>query len=148
MRALLDTNILFSVVVYPESSVAQALAFAINHGVELFVASASLDELTRSLNNKTAQRAARERNLDLPLRAELVLELCTVVDATPSTRYVDDDPDDDWIISAAIAAAVDVIVTGDKAILAMPHFDGIRTASPREFAAMIEARSTQQAGQT
>lgn len=43
------------------------------------------------------------------------------------------DPNDDMVIECAINAGADVIVTGDKDLLAVRSYEGIRIITPREF---------------
>jgi predicted nucleic acid-binding protein len=45
----------------------------------------------------------------------------------------DDDPDDNKIIECALAAGADAIVTGDKHLLRLGQYGGIRIVRVREF---------------
>ena len=52
----------------------------------------------------------------------------------PALRVVLNDPKDDPIIAAAVAAKADYLVTGDRAhLLPIGEYQGIRSSSPREF---------------
>jgi putative PIN family toxin of toxin-antitoxin system len=42
------------------------------------------------------------------------------------------DPDDDVVIATAIAAGADLLVTGDKDLLSVGHYEGGRIVSVRE----------------
>lgn len=50
--------------------------------------------------------------------------------ATPSVIAAD--PDDDQVIAAAIAAQADVIVSGDRHLLALGNYQRIRIIAPAE----------------
>jgi predicted nucleic acid-binding protein len=50
--------------------------------------------------------------------------------ASPVSR----DPDDDNILATAVAGSCDCIITGDKDLLVLKQFEGIKILSPREFA--------------
>jgi len=49
------------------------------------------------------------------------------------------DPDDDVVLGTAIAATVDYVVTGDRALLSVTEFRGVRIASVRDVLDEIEA---------
>jgi uncharacterized protein len=51
------------------------------------------------------------------------------------------DPDDDEVLALAIAAKVDLIVSGDKDLLVMQSFAGIPILAPAEAVGLIEATS-------
>ena len=48
-------------------------------------------------------------------------------------RGVCRDPQDDMVLECAVNAGADVIVTGDKDLLALGEYEGIRILSPRAF---------------
>ena len=43
------------------------------------------------------------------------------------------DPDDDLVLGTALAGGADYIVTGDKDLLVLQAYSGIKIVSPREF---------------
>jgi putative PIN family toxin of toxin-antitoxin system len=55
---------------------------------------------------------------------------------TPEVRVVAD-PDDDRFIACALALTAEYIVTGDKALLDVRHYQGINVVTPREFLDII-----------
>lgn len=55
-------------------------------------------------------------------------------------RGVCRDPNDDVIIECAVIAGADFIVTGDKDLLAVRQYQGIRIVTPRDFLDEFEAR--------
>jgi uncharacterized protein len=52
---------------------------------------------------------------------------------THSLKIVVADPDDDKFIAGALALKAEVIITGDKAILALKEYLGIRIMTPHQF---------------
>jgi uncharacterized protein len=46
---------------------------------------------------------------------------------------VSDDPDDDKFLACALAAKCKLIISGDKHLLKMSGFEGIKVLKPREF---------------
>ena len=57
---------------------------------------------------------------------------CHFAARTPSLKLCDD-PDDDKFIEAAVALKAKAIVSGDKALLRVKEYVGIRIYTPREF---------------
>ncbi len=52
------------------------------------------------------------------------------------------DPDDDWVLATALAGRCECIVTGDKDLLALQTFAGIRILSPGAFWAYESERGS------
>lgn len=52
---------------------------------------------------------------------------------TPKIKIVKNDPDDDKFIECAVALKADVIVTGDREVLNIKEYAGIRILSPQKF---------------
>ena len=111
MRILIDTNVLFSALVFPRSKPARALIYASqNH--EIFLCDQSLTELRNILNRKAPQFLADAEVLFAELAYELIP---AVVNGSKLIRDAKDQP----ILNAAIVADVDVILTGDKDFLSL-----------------------------
>ncbi|MBT3376528.1 MAG: putative toxin-antitoxin system toxin component, PIN family [Lentisphaerae bacterium] len=51
---------------------------------------------------------------------------------------VPDDPDDDAVLEAAVAAAADTVVSGDEHLLRLVEFRGIRILSPAALIAEVD----------
>ena len=69
---------------------------------------------------------SRERSLDE------VRQLTEVFQPSPLPRPVCRDPDDDEVLALALAAQVDLIVSGDDDLLVLQTFEGIPVLSVRE----------------
>ena len=111
MRVLIDTNILFSALLFPHSKPAQAL-FHVANNHEIILCDRNISELRDILSRKAAKYLP---DADV-LLAELPYELIPAVDhAEKLIRDAKDQP----ILNAAIVADVDVILTGDKDFLSL-----------------------------
>ena len=52
---------------------------------------------------------------------------------TPKIKIIKDDPDDDKFIECAVALKANAIITGDREILAIKKYMGIKILTPRQF---------------
>lgn len=111
MRILIDTNILFSALLFPHSKPAQALLYvADNHKIVL--CDRNIFEL-RDILRRKAPKYLPDAEV---LLAELSFELIPAIDyAEKLIRDAKDQP----ILNAAIVSDVDVILTGDKDFLSL-----------------------------
>ena len=111
MRILVDTNILFSALLFPHSKPAQALLYAVDHH-EIVLCDRNITEL-RDILKRKAPKYLPDAEV---LIAELPYELIPAVDhAEKLIRDANDQP----ILNAAIVADVDAILTGDKDFLSI-----------------------------
>ncbi len=63
----------------------------------------------------------------------LVLVTADFVAAHDLSEPVCSDPDDDKFLACAIASGVSLIVSGDRALLRVDGFAGVRVVTPRTF---------------
>src|SRR4030042_1986070 len=54
---------------------------------------------------------------------------------TPKIQIIKNDPDDDKFIECAMALKADAVITGDREILAVKEYTGIRIVTPQQFLA-------------
>ena len=124
MRILVDTNILFSALLFPHSKPAQALLYAVDHH-EIVLCDRNITEL-RDILKRKAPKYLPDAEV---LIAELPYELIPAVDhAEKLIRDAKDQP----ILNAAIVADVDAILTGDKDFLSL-EMDHPRCLTAAQF---------------
>ena len=65
---------------------------------------------------------------------ERIHDACTVLqDRPPEIQAVPDDPDDDRVIATALAAGVDMIISGDRHLLKVGEYEGIKIVRLSDF---------------
>lgn len=141
LRLLLDTNVVVAGLLWngpPRRLIERAIE---DETIELFSSSALLDELAHTL--EYAKFAIRIRTFGTDI-ATLTAQYATIISLVMPTavpRVVAGDPDDDHVIAAAVAARVELIVSGDlKHLLPIGSHQGIAIISVREAIRRIEAR--------
>lgn len=111
MRVLIDTNVLFSALLFPGSKPAKAPLYIADH-YEIVLCDRNIVELREILRRK-APKYLPDAEV---LFAEMAYELIPAVDhAEKLIRDAKDQP----ILNAAIVADVDIILTGDKDFLSL-----------------------------
>jgi len=127
VRAVFDTNIFVSAFVFPGGRAEEAVMKASQGDVELVISKPvireTLDVLARKFD-RTPEELARV--------AVFLSELGEVVAPRTKLTVLDDEPDN-RILECAVAGSVDVIVTGDQAMLDLGSYEGIRIMTLREF---------------
>ena len=56
-----------------------------------------------------------------------------------SVRGIAENEEDDLVLTTAIAGNADVLVTGDRALLALDPFEDVSIKSPRAFLTQLDA---------
>jgi uncharacterized protein len=128
MRAVLDTNVLISAVIFPSSVPRQAVGKSLRDGVVLF-SEQTMDELKRVLfRSKFDRYVSREARAVFLAQLESVAEMVATVQIVRECR----DPKDDKFLEVALNGEADAIVTGDADLLRMGPWRGIEIRSPAD----------------
>ena len=126
-KVVLDTNTLVASA-YAEGSASRRIVEACLRGEVVAVLSPALkDEYLHILG-----RAVRTRGYDEALRR--FIDCALMVEPGAAPRVVPDDPEDDKLVAAALAAAADALVTNDRHLLGLDPYGRLRILRPAEFA--------------
>jgi putative PIN family toxin of toxin-antitoxin system len=137
IRAVLDTNLLVSYLLTHRPPIATLIdehlaqeRFCLVTGAHL------LEELDRVLRYPKLQRyyseEARTRFV------ALIAALSEVVELPESVPPISRDPDDDWVIACAVVGQADVIVSGDRDLLALEQVGRIPILSAAQVLEILE----------
>lgn len=139
MRIVLDTNVVISGLLWRGTPHQLLQAIHQRSDVRVFTSQALLEELTDVLTRPAATKqlaaigkTAREVLADFMDAVELV-------EPTNVPSVVTTDPDDDHVIAAAVAAQAELVVSGDRDLLAVSAYQEIAIASPAEALARVIA---------
>src|SRR5579864_4975451 len=127
-RVVIDTNVLVSRLLLPDSIPAQAVRKARREG-RLLVSEATMYELADVLSRRKLDRYASVEN-----RRQFIRELRRVAELVPIIQIVREcrDPSDDKILEVALNGRADLIITGDNDLLALNPWREIAIVSPAE----------------
>lgn len=127
-RLVVDTNVFASAIIFPRSIPRQVVDDALDHGVVLF-SEATMSELTEVLSRSKFARYVSRREREL-----FLAQIGSAAEFVPIIRLVLEcrDPKDDKFLEVALNGRADVIITGDKDLLAMNPWRGIAILSPAD----------------
>ena len=134
-RAVLDSSVLVSAFLTPHGSVVRLLRAPMRDRYALCLSDAILTETAETLLSKSRlRRSFAYADNDVREYVRWLLTQAVMVPDSPAPRVVLNDPKDDPIVAAAVAAKADYLVTGDRAhLLPIGEYQGIRIISPRQF---------------
>ncbi len=140
LRAVLDTNVLLSAFIRPGGPPGQILQLLLQHqAFELVLSDHILDELRRTLSYPKVRRCMRISADEVEQSLIALALMATVVEGELKVSVVQDDPDDDMFIAAALESGADVVVSGDDHLLKVKEYEGVRVLTPRVFLEMLRA---------
>ena len=129
VRVLIDTNVLLSGIFWPGKS--KALLNAVRQGEIHYITSKHLlDELQGVLSDPTKPFGLNDHEID-----KIINEIRTFAEIIVPTSHIEvcRDPDDNRVLECAIDGEVDYIITGDKDILVLDSFEGIKIITVDNF---------------
>jgi putative PIN family toxin of toxin-antitoxin system len=128
VRIILDTNVFVSGIFFagPPYRILEAWR---DGKIQLVASHKILDEYQRVEDTLAEQFPG----VDLQPILELVAMNAEVFSDQNLPEPVCDDPDDDKFIACALASGCKVIVSGDRHLLKVSGFGGIRVVRPRQF---------------
>ena len=119
MRVVFDSNVLIAALLFPEGRAAAAVENILDGSDELVLSPPILREILSVL----ARKFSRDRE-ELSRVAVVLGEMGEIVNPSRRLTVFRDEPDN-RILECAVEGKADVIVTGDKAMLALSEYRGI-----------------------
>jgi len=129
LRVVVDTNVLVSRLLAPDSVPARVVSHAVRHG-RLLVSEATLAELAEVLG-----RQKFDRYLTLDERKQFVRLLVRFAEIPPIAHRVAvcRDPADNKFLDLALSGAASAVVTGDRDLLELHPFQRIPIMKPADY---------------
>ena len=132
MKAVFDTHVLVAAFV-TEGVCAKLLGRARRKQLDLVLSLFILKEFEKVLLKKFS--ASKEQ---IRAAVKLISEVAQIVTPVSMVSDVYRDPDDDQILSCALSAKADYLVTGDFDLLELKEFHAIRILTPGAFELLFE----------
>lgn len=142
MKVVIDTNVFISRFLSPKGTPARIVELLEAGAFYLLVSDGLVGEYQRALQYEHVRKVHG-------LTAEQVQKWVTDLRRTsvfvkPSAPIaaILSDPDDNKFLECAVAGGADYIVSGDKHLLSLGEYEGIRILSPADFLRVLEQSQT------
>jgi putative PIN family toxin of toxin-antitoxin system len=134
MKIVCDTNVLVSGILF--SGHCREIIRLISEGrIDGFTSGPLLDEFEDVIGRPKFGLTAEQ----VAAIMDVVRETFSLAAPTEEITVIADDPDDDAVIEAAVAAGAHEIVSGDDHLLSLQSFRDIRIVTPAAFMAAWES---------
>ncbi len=127
MKVVFDTNIFISALVIPGGQAKKAMRRITEGQDTLFISKPIIGEILSALSKKFGRDSEALSRL-----AVFLSDLATLVHPAKRINVLDDE-DDNRVIECAVAGKADVIVTGDKEMLDLKDYLGVKIISLKEY---------------
>lgn len=134
-RVLIDTNVLISYLLAPDSdsTIARIVEAAFEGEYILLIPDALLTELSNTIK----ARKHLAKRISVEQAEEFVALLKAIAEALPEVSEpipaVTRDPKDDYLLAYALFGRADYLVTGDDDLLVLAEDVGVKIVPPAEF---------------
>lgn len=131
LRAVLDTNIIVSGVIY-RGKPRQVLDLSLEENIEVFTSPILLAELAEASTKKFSLTPEQ-----IALTEKEIKDVFRIVYPT-KTLHIQKDEDDNRVLEAAVEGNCNYVVTGDKELLDLGNYKGIKILTADEFLDILE----------
>lgn len=131
LRVLLDTNVL--VAAFATRGLCEDVFRAVIGKHQLLTSPAILSEFERALQTKL-----RFPHVEVQRAVNFVVDQSELVSPSTPASWPIEDKDDRWVVAGAAHGRADVLVTGDKQLIAESRGRSLQVVSPRSFWAMLQ----------
>ena len=129
VRFVFDTNIIVSALLFETSNPSQAFRYVLQNG-EVLLSLELLEELSEVLGREKFNRyVSSEERADF---LEALVERAELVEIHETIRECRD-PKDDKVLELAVSGKAEYIVSGDRDLLVLDPFRGIRIVTVEEL---------------
>ena len=127
MKVVFDTNIFISAFVIPGGKAEAAYLYALRKDFTLYSSVAILTETAQKLREKFGWQQDKITSL-----LKTIAKVAIVIKTRPHLHLLTDEPDN-RVLECAEAADADFIVTGDKHLLLLKHFQNSNLVRLSDF---------------
>jgi len=127
LKVVIDTNVFISAFYLPESRPAEAVLLARRKRILNFISPQILEEVERIIKTKLLWDHSKTESA-----IKRITRFSEIVYHNEHLTVIPDDPDN-RILECALEAQADFIISGDKHLLNLRNYQGIKIVTPVEF---------------
>ena len=133
MRVVLDTNIWLSGIFW-QGNPYKIIKIGEQKKIEIIISRDIIEEILEVLNrDHRFQKLIADRKAAINDLIKTTLFISTLVEPKTKISFVEEDSDDNKILEAAMEGKADYIVSGDRHLLEIGKFNGIKIMKARSF---------------
>ena len=132
VKAVLDSNVWLSGIFW-RGNPYKIIKLAETKKVKFFITSDILDEILDVLSRDKFSRLIENLGLKTEELIRTILGISTLAEAKIRLKVIKEDPADNKILECAVSANVNYIVSGDRHLLELKDFKGIKIVNAKKF---------------
>ena len=140
IKVVLDTNVVVSAYLVPTGKPAEILSLARKGKIHIFLSREILDEIQQTLLSPKLRKIHKNTPEQISLFIRAFSKAATVTPGIKPVDFIEDDPDDNKILTCALEGRVDYIVSGDHHLTDLQSFQGISIVNPQMFLQVMRGR--------
>ncbi len=129
MKLVLDTNVLVSALGWNGNERAVLLE-TLSEDIDLLLSEYIITEFLQVLLYDKLSHIPVEK---IALFVEIIMKTSIIIDTRTKINVIKDDPNDNRVLECAVDGNADLIISGDKHLLTLEEYKGIRILSARDF---------------
>jgi putative PIN family toxin of toxin-antitoxin system len=133
LKIVVDANLFASGLIKPNSNPGRILELIRQNQVELVISPAIIKEIKRILLYPKIQKYHRKTAQELDRYFDDLLIFAWTVEGSSKIDLIKDDPTDNKYLACALEGEADYIVSGDRHLLNIEVFKGIKVVNAKAF---------------
>jgi putative PIN family toxin of toxin-antitoxin system len=140
MKVVFDTNVLISALI-ATGKPKELFRMATEGQIQILLSKSILEEFTEVSNDPRIRKYANQEDIVAFLR--IIDSVAEITKVKSRFKVVNEDPDDDVFLRTAFDGKADYIVSGDKHLLSLVTFRGIRILTVNGMLALLKEEKSQ-----
>ncbi len=132
LRIVLDTNVWISIALN-KTLAEEFLPLIREEKIEVCLSKALVTELARVITYPKIGTILEQAGIEPLVALSSIVESATLVRTRQTVREIEDNPADNRVLECAIYAKARFLVSGDKHVLKLGEFRGVKIVTARKF---------------
>ena len=136
-KVVVDTNIFVSAHLVAKGNPAKVINCWVEDKYTIILSTPIIEEIAKVLHRKGITIDRIERLLFL------ICQKAIMAPTKEKISVIKDDPNDNKFLECAVYSKADYIISGDKHLLDLEEYEGIKILTPKEFLEVLEKKENQ-----